>query len=98
MSLTPLLRLEYEITYVWKYCVDTANFICIRENLNWRKWHKSFAACSKLVFFPFQVDELQNTIEEEQRSLVEEMKNVVDDHNKSGVEDATMGAEAMAVD
>nr|XP_004251244.1 THO complex subunit 7A [Solanum lycopersicum] len=44
------------------------------------------------------VDELQNTIEEEQRSLVEEMKNVVDDHNKSGVEDATMGAEAMAVD
>ncbi|CAN4120059.1 unnamed protein product [Withania somnifera] len=44
------------------------------------------------------VDELQNTIEEEQRSLVEEMKNVVDDHNKSGVGDATVGPEAMAVD
>ncbi|XP_009797329.1 THO complex subunit 7A [Nicotiana tabacum] len=44
------------------------------------------------------VDELQNTIEEEQRSLVEEIRNVVDDHNKSGVEDATVGPEAMAVD
>nr|AAT40503.2 RIKEN cDNA 1500006O09, related [Solanum demissum] len=44
------------------------------------------------------VDELQITIEEEQRSLVEEMRNVVDDHNKSGSEDATMGPEAMAVD
>lgn len=49
-------------------------------------------------FFGFQVDELQNTIEEEQRSLVEEIRNVVDDHNKSGVEDATVGPEAMAVD
>ncbi|XP_055818796.1 THO complex subunit 7A-like [Solanum dulcamara] len=44
------------------------------------------------------VDELQNTIEEEQRSLVEELRNAVDDHNKSGVEDASGGPEAMAVD
>ncbi|KAM3324308.1 THO complex subunit 7A-like isoform X2 [Capsicum chacoense] len=44
------------------------------------------------------VDELQNTIEEEQRSLVEESRNAVDDHNKSGVEDATGVPEAMAVD
>ncbi|OIT40158.1 PREDICTED: THO complex subunit 7A-like [Nicotiana attenuata] len=44
------------------------------------------------------VDELQNTIEEEQRSLVEEMRNAVDDHNKNGLEDATGGLEAMAVD
>ncbi|KAK4375562.1 hypothetical protein RND71_006239 [Anisodus tanguticus] len=44
------------------------------------------------------VDELQNTIEEEQRSLIEEMRTAVDDHNKSGMEDATVGPEAMAVD
>ncbi|XP_049348035.1 THO complex subunit 7A-like [Solanum verrucosum] len=44
------------------------------------------------------VDELQNTIEEEQRSLVEELRNAVDDHNKSGVEDGSGGPEAMAVD
>lgn len=41
---------------------------------------------------------MQNTIEEEQRSLVEESRNAVDDHNKSGVEDATGVPEAMAVD
>ncbi|KAH0732881.1 hypothetical protein KY289_004069 [Solanum tuberosum] len=44
------------------------------------------------------VDELQNTIEEEQRSLVEELRNAVDDHNKNGVEDGSGGPEAMAVD
>lgn len=52
----------------------------------------------KTFSFLFQVDELQNTIEEEQRSLVEEMRNVADDHSKSGVGDATVGPEAMAVD
>lgn len=47
--------------------------------------------------FP-QVDELQNAIEEEQRSLVEELRNAVDDHNKNGVENGSGGPEAMAVD
>ncbi|CAH9072505.1 unnamed protein product [Cuscuta europaea] len=45
------------------------------------------------------VDELQNTIDEEQKSLVEEMRTAMDDHKNGVVEDDT-GAlpEAMAID
>ncbi|KAL5792184.1 hypothetical protein ACOSP7_000778 [Xanthoceras sorbifolium] len=42
------------------------------------------------------VDELQNTIEEEQKNLIEEMK-MAEEH-KNGMEDASGGSEAMAVD
>ncbi|XP_059665498.1 THO complex subunit 7B-like [Cornus florida] len=42
------------------------------------------------------VDELQNTIEEEQRNLVEEMRIALDDHKN--MEDASGVSEAMAVD
>ncbi|KAG5550868.1 hypothetical protein RHGRI_009340 [Rhododendron griersonianum] len=45
----------------------------------------------------YVVDELQNTIEVEQRSLIEEMRIALDDQ-KHGVEDASGGSEAMAVD
>ncbi|KAI7753557.1 hypothetical protein M8C21_011821, partial [Ambrosia artemisiifolia] len=45
------------------------------------------------------VDELQNTIEEEQRSMVEEMRMAAIYENKNTVEDAAGGsAEAMAID
>lgn len=44
-----------------------------------------------------QVDELQNTIEEEQKSLMEEMRIAIDEH-KNGMEDAGGSSEAMAVD
>lgn len=53
-----------------------------------------------LAFFnvPFsQVDELQNTIEEEQKSLAEELRLAMEEH-KSSLEDASGGSEAMAVD
>ncbi|XVF30508.1 hypothetical protein REPUB_Repub16aG0064000 [Reevesia pubescens] len=44
------------------------------------------------------VDDLQNAIEEEQKkSLIEEMRMVTDEQ-KSGMEDASGGSEAMAVD
>ncbi|KAM7528511.1 hypothetical protein LguiB_031921 [Lonicera macranthoides] len=43
------------------------------------------------------VDELQNTIEEEQKSLMEEMRIAIDEH-KNGMEDAGGSSEAMAVD
>ncbi|XP_031278041.1 THO complex subunit 7A-like [Pistacia vera] len=42
------------------------------------------------------VDELQNTIEEEQKNLIEEMRMA--EEQKSGLEDASVGSEAMAVD
>ncbi|KAK3194562.1 hypothetical protein Dsin_025872 [Dipteronia sinensis] len=42
------------------------------------------------------VDELQNTIEEEQKNLIEEMKMA--EEQKNGMEDASGGSEAMAVD
>ncbi|KAL3518796.1 hypothetical protein ACH5RR_021385 [Cinchona calisaya] len=43
------------------------------------------------------VDELQNTIEDEQRSLIEEMRMVIDEH-KNGAEDAIGGPDAMIVE
>ncbi|KAK9750681.1 hypothetical protein RND81_02G213300 [Saponaria officinalis] len=43
------------------------------------------------------VDELQATIEDEQRSLIEEMKNSSDDQ-KIGTENPTGGGDAMAID
>ena len=47
---------------------------------------------------PFsQVDELQNTIEEEQKSLAEELRLAMEEH-KNSLEDASGGSEAMAVD
>ncbi|KAJ0080499.1 hypothetical protein Patl1_23784 [Pistacia atlantica] len=42
------------------------------------------------------VDELQNTIEEEQKNLIEEMRMA--EEQKSGLEDAIGGSEAMAID
>jgi THO complex subunit 7 len=46
------------------------------------------------------VDELQNTIDEEQKSLMEEMRIAIDsDHtNKNGADDAAGSSELMAVD
>jgi hypothetical protein len=44
-----------------------------------------------------QVDELQNTIEEDQKSLVEEMR-IANEELKHGMEDASGGSDAMAVD
>ncbi|PON49522.1 THO complex subunit 7/Mft [Trema orientale] len=43
------------------------------------------------------VDELQNTIEEEQKNLIEEMRLATEEH-KNGLEDAFGGSEPMAVD
>ncbi|KAK9201136.1 hypothetical protein WN944_016337 [Citrus x changshan-huyou] len=42
------------------------------------------------------VDELQNTMEEEQKNLIEEMRMA--EEQKGGMEDASGGSEAMAVD
>lgn len=50
--------------------------------------------CIVITFL--QVDELQNTIEEEQKNLMEEMRMA--EEQKSGLEDANGGSEAMAVD
>ena len=44
-----------------------------------------------------QVDELQNTIEDEQKSLIEETR-ITAEENKIGVDDASGSLEAMAVD
>ena len=44
-----------------------------------------------------QVDELQNTIEDEQKSLMEEIR-ITSEENKIGVDEASGGLEAMAVD
>ncbi|GKA32175.1 hypothetical protein Tco_0718542 [Tanacetum coccineum] len=44
-----------------------------------------------------QVDELQNTIEEDQKSMIEEMRMAIYE-NKSIVEDAAGSSEAMAID
>ena len=44
-----------------------------------------------------QVDELQNTIEEEQKSMVEEMRMAMYE-NKNVVEDVAASSEAMAID
>ncbi|GJW27241.1 hypothetical protein Tco_0041052 [Tanacetum coccineum] len=44
-----------------------------------------------------QVDELQNTIEEDQKSMMEEMRMAIYE-NKSIVEDAAGSSEAMAID
>lgn len=49
----------------------------------------------QLVFL--QVDELQNTIEDEHKSLMEEMRMTAEE-NKIGVDDASGGLEAMTVD
>ncbi|EXB29147.1 hypothetical protein L484_019670 [Morus notabilis] len=43
------------------------------------------------------VDELQNTIEEDQKNLIEEMR-LATEEQKNGLEDAIGGSEAMAVD
>ncbi|EEF42382.1 THO complex subunit 7A [Ricinus communis] len=43
------------------------------------------------------VDELQNSIEEDQKNLIEEMRMATEDQ-KNGMEDADGGSEAMAVD
>lgn len=48
-----------------------------------------------VLTFP-QVDELQSTIEEEQKNLIEEMRMA--EEQKSGLEDTSGGSEAMAVD
>lgn len=42
------------------------------------------------------MDELQNTIEEEQKSLIEEMKMA--EEQKNGLEDGSGVPEAMAID
>lgn len=42
------------------------------------------------------MDELQNSIEEEQKNLIEEMRMA--EEQKSSMEDASGGSEAMAVD
>lgn len=46
--------------------------------------------------FP-QVDELQNTIEEDEKNLIEEMR-VATEEQKNGMEDTGGVSEAMAVD
>ncbi|GAV88887.1 THOC7 domain-containing protein [Cephalotus follicularis] len=43
------------------------------------------------------VDELQNTIEEEQKNLIEEMRTATEEQ-KNGIEDASGSSEAMATD
>lgn len=43
------------------------------------------------------VDELQNTIEEEQKNLIEEMRMATEEQ-KNGIDDASGGSEAMAID
>lgn len=49
------------------------------------------------ILFYLQVDELQNTIEDEQKSLAEELR-VAMEEQKISLEDATGGTEAMAID
>lgn len=48
-------------------------------------------------FIFLQVDELQNTIEEEQKNLIEEIRSLTEEH-KNGMEDGNGVSEAMAVD
>ena len=50
-----------------------------------------------LAKYVLQVDELQVTIEDEQRSLLEEMKNISEEQ-KVGPEDTNGSAEAMNID
>ena len=54
-------------------------------------------SCVQFIFL--QVDELQNTIEEDQKNLIEEMRSLTEEH-KNGMEDGVgVGvSEAMAVD
>lgn len=49
------------------------------------------------LLYRLQVDELQSTIEEEQKSMIEEMRMAIYE-NKSIVEDAAGSSEAMAID
>lgn len=49
-----------------------------------------------IVLTFLQVDELQNNIEEEQKNLIEEMRMA--EEQKSGMDDASGGSEAMVVD
>lgn len=44
------------------------------------------------------VDELQNTIEEDHKNMVEEMRMAIDLEQKTSVEEAIGGSEAMAID
>lgn len=44
-----------------------------------------------------QVDELQNTIEEDEKNLIEEMRAATEEQ-KNGMEDASGASEAMVVD
>lgn len=45
-----------------------------------------------------QVDELQNTIEDEQKISVEELRAVIEEQKTSMEDGSGMGSEAMAVD
>lgn len=79
-----LTKLENEIAML-----ETENTAASRT-LELRK--KQFALLLHVV------DELQNSIEEEQKNMVEEMRIALDLDHKNGVEDASGGSEAMAVD
>lgn len=53
---------------------------------------------SQNPFLLLQVDELQNTVEDEQKGSVDELRNVTDE-SKASFEDANGGgSESMAVD
>lgn len=65
----------------------------VRYHTNTRS---AVSPCLFLMFHFSQVDELQNTIEEEQKNLAEELRAM--EEHKNSLEDANGGSEAMVVD
>lgn len=79
-----ITELEREIT-----ALESENTLCAKT-LDLRK--KQFALLLHVV------DELQNTIEDEEKGLADELRTIMEEEGKNTMEDGSGGSEMMAVD